>query len=96
MGLRLSFWVAGFFGVEEIFDRWRGTKDFVNTTIASLAMAGAMSAYSMCIVLRVVVQMRLIISRSISDNYSGTNSKDRTSHRPLYRSSTRRIISRKR
>lgn len=47
MGLRLSFWVAGFFGVEEIFDRWRGTKDFVNTTIASLAMAGAMSAYSM-------------------------------------------------
>jgi len=46
MGLKLSFWVAGFFGVEEIFDRWRGTKDFVNTTIASLTVAGVFSAYS--------------------------------------------------
>lgn len=47
MGLKLSFWVASFIGVEEIFDRWRGTKDFVNTTIASLTVAGVFSAYSM-------------------------------------------------
>lgn len=46
MGAKLSFWVAGFFGIEEIFDQWRGTKDFVNTTIASLAVAGVFSLYS--------------------------------------------------
>ena len=46
MGAKLSFWVAGFFGIEEIFDQWRGRKDFVNTTIASLAVAGVFSLYS--------------------------------------------------
>lgn len=48
MGLKLSVWVIGFFSVEDMFDRWRGTKDFVNTTIASLAVAGGFSFYSTC------------------------------------------------
>jgi len=47
MGGKVSFWTAAFFSVEEIFDRYRGTKDFVNTTIASLAVAGSFSVWSM-------------------------------------------------
>jgi hypothetical protein len=47
MGAKVSFWTAGFFGIEEMFDRYRGTKDFVNTVIASLSIAGGFSLWSM-------------------------------------------------
>lgn len=47
MGAKVSFWTAAFFSVEEIFDRYRGTKDFVNTVIASLSVAGGFSLWSM-------------------------------------------------
>lgn len=47
MGAKVSFWTAGFFSIEEIFDRYRGTKDFLNTVIASLTVAGGFSLYSM-------------------------------------------------
>jgi len=46
MGGRVSIWTAGFFGIEEMLDRYRGTKDFLNTVLASLSMAGAFSAWS--------------------------------------------------
>jgi hypothetical protein len=46
MGGKVSFWTAAFFGVEEIFDRYRGTKDFINTVIASLSVAGGFSLWS--------------------------------------------------
>jgi hypothetical protein len=47
MGARVSFWTAGFFSIEEMFDRYRGTKDFFNTVIASLTVAGGFSLWSM-------------------------------------------------
>lgn len=47
MGAKVSFWTAGFFSIEEIFDRYRGTKDFVNTVVASLTVAGGFSLWSM-------------------------------------------------
>lgn len=47
MGAKLSFWVAGFFSIEEMFDRYRGTKDFINTILASLSVSGGFSLYSM-------------------------------------------------
>jgi len=47
MGAKLSFWTVGFFSVEEMFDRYRKTKDFVNTVIASLTVAGTFSLWSM-------------------------------------------------
>lgn len=47
MGAKVSFWTAGFFSIEEMFDRYRGTKDFVNTVIASLSVAGGFSLWSM-------------------------------------------------
>ncbi|KAI6249020.1 hypothetical protein HI914_02779 [Erysiphe necator] len=43
MGLRLSTWTAAFFIVENIFDRWRGEKDFLNTIGGGLAVAGGFS-----------------------------------------------------
>jgi hypothetical protein len=46
MGAKVSFWTAGFFSIEEVFDRYRGTKDFINTVIASLTVAGGFSLYS--------------------------------------------------
>lgn len=46
MGFKVSFWTAAFFGIEEMFDRYRGTKDFLNTTVASLSVAGAFSLWS--------------------------------------------------
>jgi hypothetical protein len=47
MGARVSFWTAGFFSIEEMFDRYRGTKDFLNTLVASLSIAGTFSLWSM-------------------------------------------------
>lgn len=47
MGAKVSFWTASFFGIEEMFDRYRGTKDFINTVIASLSVAGGFSLWSM-------------------------------------------------
>jgi hypothetical protein len=47
MGAKVSFWTAGFFSIEEMFDRYRGTKDFLNTVIASLSVAGGFSLWSM-------------------------------------------------
>jgi len=46
MGGKVGIWTAGFFGIEEMFDRYRGTKDFLNTVLASLSVAGAFSAWS--------------------------------------------------
>lgn len=46
MGAKVSFWTAGFFSIEEMFDRYRGTKDFFNTVLASLSIAGGFSLYS--------------------------------------------------
>jgi hypothetical protein len=47
MGAKISFWTAGAFSIEEMFDRYRGTKDFVNTVLASLSVAGGFSLWSM-------------------------------------------------
>jgi hypothetical protein len=46
MGARVSIWTAGFFAIEEMYDRYRGTKDFVNTVFASLSVAGVFSIWS--------------------------------------------------
>lgn len=47
MGAKLSFWTAGFFATEEIFDQYRGRKDFLNTVLATLAVTGSFSLWSM-------------------------------------------------
>jgi len=46
MGAKVGFWTAGFFGIEEMFDRYRGTKDFLNTVLASLSVAGGFSLWN--------------------------------------------------
>lgn len=46
MGAKVSFWTMGFFYIEDMFDRYRGTKDFINTVVASLSVAGAFSMWS--------------------------------------------------
>lgn len=46
MGARVSIWTAGFVSIEDMFDRYRGTKDFLNTVVASLSVAGMFSLWS--------------------------------------------------
>ncbi|KAG9249273.1 hypothetical protein BJ878DRAFT_531300 [Calycina marina] len=46
MGAKVSIWTAGFFSIEEMYDRYRGRKDFANTVLASLTVAGAFSAWN--------------------------------------------------
>ena len=47
MGAKIGFWVGSFFALETIIDNGReGRKDFVSTTGAGLATAGAFSLWS--------------------------------------------------
>ncbi|KAG9232941.1 hypothetical protein BJ875DRAFT_362642, partial [Amylocarpus encephaloides] len=46
MGAKVGFWTASFFSIEEMFDRYRGKKDCVNTVIASLSVAGGFSLWN--------------------------------------------------
>lgn len=47
MGAKVCFWSTAVFGIENMFDTYRGTADFVNTVIASLTVAGAFSLWSL-------------------------------------------------
>jgi hypothetical protein len=47
MGFKISAWVAAFFYIEDCWDEIRGKKDFVNTTLASLSVAGGFSLWSL-------------------------------------------------
>lgn len=79
MGTKVSIWTAGFFSIEDMFDRYRGTTDFVNTVIASLSVAGAFSLWSMHH-LCPIWPLKLIIYRPISSRNSSENGKDRISN----------------
>ncbi|KAL3425386.1 hypothetical protein PVAG01_02177 [Phlyctema vagabunda] len=46
MGAKVSFWTVGFFSIEEMLDRYRDTKDFLNTVVASLSTAGGFSLWN--------------------------------------------------
>jgi hypothetical protein len=46
MGGKIGFWTAGFLGIEEILDQFRGRKDFLSTVVASLSVAGGFSLWS--------------------------------------------------
>lgn len=46
MGFKVSFWTTAMFVVEDMYDEHRGSKDFVNTVLASLTVAGGFSLWS--------------------------------------------------
>jgi len=79
MGAKVSFWTAGFFSIEEMFDRYRGTKDFVNTVIASLSIAGGFSLWSMHRSPSLPIQTNY--HRPIPRHNSSENGEDRTCYR---------------
>ena len=74
MGAKVSFWTTCFFSIEETFDRYRGTKDFINTVIASLTVAGGFSLRSMSPAAS-EHHYRLVLTsqRSIPRHYSSEN-----------------------
>lgn len=49
MGGKLSFWAAGYFGVEDLLDGFWGNKDFTSSVGAGLVMSAAFSRWSKCI-----------------------------------------------
>ncbi|KAI3396534.1 hypothetical protein diail_12058 [Diaporthe ilicicola] len=46
MGLKVSFWTTSMFVVEDMYDEYRESKDFVNTVLASLTVAGGFSLWN--------------------------------------------------
>ncbi|KAG6368926.1 hypothetical protein INS49_003144 [Diaporthe citri] len=46
MGLKVSFWTTAMFIVEDMYDEYRESKDFVNTVLASLTVAGGFSLWN--------------------------------------------------
>jgi hypothetical protein len=46
MGSKMGFWTCSFFALEDAWDDIRGKKDFVNTVLASLTVAGGFSLWS--------------------------------------------------
>ncbi|OAA55274.1 hypothetical protein SPI_08369 [Niveomyces insectorum RCEF 264] len=46
MGAKVSFWTTAMFGIETLFDRYRGTMDLVNTVLACVTVAGGFSLWN--------------------------------------------------
>ncbi|RDW82717.1 hypothetical protein BP6252_03829 [Coleophoma cylindrospora] len=46
MGTKVSMGTAAFFSIEDLLDRYRGTKDFLNTVVASLSVTGGFSLWN--------------------------------------------------
>jgi len=46
MGVKISAWVTAFFWIEDCWDEVRDQKDFLNTVVASLTVAGGFSLWS--------------------------------------------------
>lgn len=46
MGFKVGMWTGLFFAAENIFDKWRDEKDFLNTVGGSLTVAGGFSLWS--------------------------------------------------
>ncbi|KAL2150930.1 hypothetical protein VTH82DRAFT_6028 [Thermothelomyces myriococcoides] len=47
MGLKVSFWTTAMFGIEQMFDSYRGTADMLNTITSCVTVAGGFSLWSM-------------------------------------------------
>lgn len=52
MGLKVCIVTSAMFFIEDLYDEYRQSKDFLNTTLASLTVAGGFSLWSMSYVLR--------------------------------------------
>lgn len=46
MGAKVCFWTTAMFVIENLYDEYRQSKDFVNTVVASLTVAGGFSVWS--------------------------------------------------
>ncbi|KAK7733988.1 hypothetical protein SLS53_007983 [Cytospora paraplurivora] len=46
MGLKVSVWTTAMFVIEDLYDESRNSKDFVNTVLASLTVAGGFSLWN--------------------------------------------------
>lgn len=46
MGAKICFWTTAMFGIEHMFDAYRGTADIFNTVTACVTVSGAFSLWS--------------------------------------------------
>lgn len=63
MGLKISIVTSSIFVIEGLYDEYRQTKDFINTTLASVTVAGGFSLWSMSMA-SVWIFLPLLLSRS--------------------------------
>lgn len=80
MGFKVSVWTAAAFSIEEFFDQYRGTKDFLNTMLASLSVAGAFSLWSMSSCLPPPPVPTDIDLRPVPRPYGSENGEDGIGH----------------
>lgn len=52
MGVKVCFWTTAMFFIENLYDEYRQSKDFVNTVMASLTVAGGFSLWSASLLYR--------------------------------------------
>jgi hypothetical protein len=78
MGVKISAWAAAFFYVEDCWDEIRGEKDFLNTVVASLSVAGGFSLWSRLLSgLECVIDVADVRHRSLSRDGSCEDGEDR-------------------
>ncbi|KAK3309341.1 uncharacterized protein B0T15DRAFT_386193 [Chaetomium strumarium] len=46
MGCKVSFWTSAMFAIEQMFDSYRGTADFLNTVTSCVTVAGGFSLWN--------------------------------------------------
>lgn len=91
MGAKVSFWTIAMFSIENLYDDYRQSNDFVNTILASLTVAGGFSLWSMSLLFRVVPFLRVVlltnnaVCRQVQSRHDRANHKDRPPRRPRLR-----------
>lgn len=82
MGARVAFWTTAMFSIENMFDKYRGTADMLNTVTSCVAVAGGFSLWSAryppvppsC---HDVIVLMMVCCRSFLAANGGTNHQDR-------------------
>jgi hypothetical protein len=63
MGAKVSLWTAAFFYIEDCWDEIRGKKDFLNTVVASLSVAGGFSLWSLSARMQIWILLIVVADR---------------------------------
>lgn len=104
MGFKVCVVTTAMFFIEDLYDEYRQSKDFINTTLASLTVAGGFSLWSKFLLslplaflercasalsLRLTYTLFVFSSRQVQPPYDSPNHQNRPSRWPCLRRTTR-------